>query len=120
MENYKDQQDRPLYSLTIREYVELNRQLISEIQDNVVPPINEQTEEILDIKKAALLINLSVPSVYTLTSKRQIPFMKKQGGKKLYFRRSELLRWLDEGRRKTKKEIDIEADKYVSRNRRPL
>lgn len=106
----------PLYSLTIAEFIELNKKIFAELSCNQPPPAIESPEEILDIKQTAKLINLSVPSIYTLTSERNIPFMKLS--KKLYFKKSELIQWLESGRRKTKKEIKNEAAQYVNKNKR--
>ena len=54
-------------------------------------------EELLDTTAAAELVKLSIATIYALTSRRQIPHYKRGG--KLYFRRSELIEWLTEGRR---------------------
>ena len=53
------------------------------------------------------LLSISEASKYTLyglTSRREIPFIKK--GKKLYFERMELEAWIMEGRKLTKHEIN--------------
>jgi excisionase family DNA binding protein len=72
------------------------RKVFNELK-NVDSIIDE--DKFIGIKDAAKLLNLSVPSVYTLVHKRQIPFYKRR--QKLYFKRSELLRWIEAGRRKT-------------------
>lgn len=56
-----------------------------------VPPV-EQEEKFISLKQAALYLNLSPQTIYGLTSKRSIPFIKK--GKKLRFLESELKQWL--------------------------
>lgn len=55
-------------------------------------------EELLNVEQAAKLLSLSISSLYRLTSRQQIPFFKK--GKQLYFRREELVQWLEQGRSK--------------------
>jgi Helix-turn-helix domain len=55
---------------------------------------NPNLTEILDIKQAAEFLHLKVPT---------IPHAKK--GNKLYFRKSELEAWLNEGKVKTNKEM---------------
>ena len=73
------------------------------IHESVKSAISEQTiqqqledqDKIMSLKEAALFLNLAKQTVYGFTSKQQIPFMKK--GKKLYFQKSELEKWLMEG-----------------------
>lgn len=98
--------DLPLFSLTVGQFCELSKQIISEAQKSAQPVQSSEQDEILFINQAAKFLNLAKPTLYGLTSKNEIPYIKK--GKKLIFRRSELLKWLDEGRRKTNKEIQLE------------
>ena len=77
---------------------------ISKLPSSLVP---EEQTEFLGIREAAKLLNLSVPSVYTMVHKRQIPFYKRR--QKLYFKRSELLEWIEAGRRKTVSEVEADA-----------
>ena len=56
---------------------------------------SEEPDKIMSLKEAASFLNLAQQTVYGFTSKQQIPFIKK--GKKLYFRKSELEKWLMEG-----------------------
>lgn len=70
-----------------------------------------EVADILTIKEAAELLGLSVSSVYGLVHKKAIPVCKR--GKKLYFSRQELLDWIKDGRKKTAKEIDAEAERHL-------
>jgi excisionase family DNA binding protein len=64
---------------------------------------SKRDQDFLNIVEAAEFLNLAQQTIYGLTSKREIPFFKR--GKKLYFRESELVAWLEQGRRKTKTEM---------------
>ena len=55
--------------------------------------------EFLDIKQAAAFLNLATPTIYAMCSRREIPHLKRL--KKLYFRKFDLEKWLEEGRRKS-------------------
>lgn len=112
--------DKPLYTLTIGEFIELNKQILSEVLANNQQPIIgvEKEDEILIISQTAELLKLSVPTVYGLVHRREIPYFKMSGHKRLYFKRSVLLEWLDNGRRKTKKEIEQDAETFLSRRRK--
>jgi len=63
----------------------------------------KEQEEFLSIEEACQLLHLAKPTIYTLTSSRRIPFIKT--GKRILFRRTDLLRWLNEKRRKTVEEL---------------
>lgn len=60
-------------------------------------------DEFLNVQQVAGLIEESVASIYTRTSSRTIPFYKK--GKRLLFKRSEILQWIESGKKKTIEEI---------------
>lgn len=74
-------------------------------------PANE-SEDLINIKQAALLINLSVYTVYGLVSRSEIPYMKK--GKRLYFSKVELNAWIKSGKKKTIAEIANDTDQFLS------
>jgi excisionase family DNA binding protein len=67
--------------------------------------------QLLNISQVAEYLSLSVPTIYGLVSKSQIPSMKR--GKRLYFSLDEITEWVKSGRRKTKREIDTEVDNYL-------
>ncbi|HXB40698.1 MAG TPA: helix-turn-helix domain-containing protein [Bacteroidia bacterium] len=91
-------------------------ELESLIQSSVRKALNEQAVkpeaskiEFLNLKEAAKFLNLAPQTIYGLTSKRDIPFLKR--GKKLYFKKSELENWINEGKHQSiaeiKKEINL-------------
>jgi excisionase family DNA binding protein len=71
-----------------------------------------ETDKLLTIQQAAETLCLSVPTIYGLVSRSEIPCMKK--GKRLYFSKTELTDWIKAGRKKTITEIQLEADNYLS------
>lgn len=72
---------------------------------------------VLNFKEAARYLLMSPSHLYRLTSSKQIPHYCPQG-KKLYFNREELDRWLLRNRQVTKDEIDAAAIDYIIRNKR--
>ncbi len=52
----------------------------------------------------------AVPTIYSLCHQRKIPHFKQ--GKDLYFRRSELLKFISDGKRKTHSELALEAETF--------
>lgn len=84
------------------------------LSNNQQPIIEaDKKNEIIIISQVAELLNLSVPTIYGLVHRMEIPYFKMAGQKRLYFKRSVLLTWIDEDRRKTKKEIEKEAESYI-------
>ncbi|PJJ07835.1 excisionase family DNA binding protein [Flavobacterium sp. 1] len=59
----------------------------------------EDKDELLNIKETSKLLNLSVSTIYSKVCKREIPFNKQ--GKRIYFYRHELMKWIKSGRIKT-------------------
>lgn len=76
-----------------------------------------QTKEILNFCEACEYLNLSASYLYKCTHKQLIPFYK-PGGKKIYFKRSELEAWLLRNKVKTADEIEQAAIDYVAIKKR--
>jgi excisionase family DNA binding protein len=68
-------------------------------------------DQLLTIKQAAQLLCLSVPTIYGLVHRAEIPVSKR--GKRLYFSKAELTQWIKDGRKKTTTEIAAEAEQYL-------
>ena len=102
------QTNKPLYSLTVGEYIELNKQILSEFQHSFLPVQKEERNDLVDIQEASNITKLAVPTIYAKTSKNLIPFYK--NNKKLMFKRSELIKWIETGRKKTVAEIRMELE----------
>jgi excisionase family DNA binding protein len=84
------------------------------IHNSVRRAMGEQTPQTsshdgkpLNVEEAATFLKMPKSSVYQLTSTRKIPFNKV--GKQLLFFKKDLLSWIEEGKYKTKKEIEAEA-----------
>ena len=65
-------------------------------------------DELVVIEQAAEILHLSVPTVYGLHHRRKLPGVCKQG-KRLFFIKSELIKYLKSGRTKTESELSAEA-----------
>ena len=71
--------------------------------------VEENEEELLNIQEASKLLNLSVSTIYSKVCKREIPVNKQ--GKRIYFYRHELMKWIKSGRVKTYLEIQNDIEK---------
>ena len=74
-------------------------------------PPSPNTDQLLPIKQAAELLNLTVGTLYTKVHHRTIPFIKRAGVKKLFFSRKKLLEFINEGEQATRTEIKEQAKK---------
>ncbi len=72
--------------------------------------------DIIDLNGVVGYLGLKRSTLYTMTSRKEIPYYKV--GRKLLFKKSELDRWVKEGKRKTSREIEKEAANYITRSRR--
>lgn len=61
-------------------------------------------KELLTFDDARLMLGLSKSYLYKLTSQRLIPHLKPIG-KTIYFKRSDLIKWVESGRVLTKEEL---------------
>jgi excisionase family DNA binding protein len=72
-----------------------------------------ETDELLTVQDTAKFLSLSVPTVYTLISKGELPVMKRS--KRCYFSKIELITYLKQGRKKTFAETAKEAESYLKK-----
>jgi len=82
-------------------------QTLNEIKVKAVSKVAPEDEFPINIRKAAEITGLSVPTLYTKISRRTIPAHRQAG--RIYFFKSELLDWIRSGRRKTVHEIEADA-----------
>lgn len=71
--------------------------------------------KIMTTQTVADYLNLSTSCIYKLTSSREIPHSKR--GKRLYFDKNEIDKWVMENKCFTNKDINDLADDYLSKNR---
>ena len=74
---------------------------------------NSNANEFLSIDEAAKFLKIPKASLYQLTSKREIPFVKRS--RRNFFKISDLEAWQEEGRKKTRSEIEQEAMQEMSK-----
>ncbi len=81
-----------------------------------ITQLTEQPDQLLTIEQTAEFLNLTKPTIYSLVSRNEIPFMKRS--KRLYFSRVELINYLKQGRKKTNSEVEAEAQLYLLNRKR--
>ncbi len=71
---------------------------------DIAERVKESFEEIMDVDALSKFIKMDKQTIYAMTSARTIPHSKPTG--KLLFRKSKILKWLDENEVETKNEIE--------------
>jgi excisionase family DNA binding protein len=72
----------------------------------------QSSSEFLNVEETANFLSLRIQTIYKKVNKNEIPYIKQ--GKRLYFSKSDLIDWLQEGRVKSIKEIRKESANYFS------
>jgi len=78
----------------------------------------EEEPIFFSVSEAANFLSLSIPTIYGLVQRADIPVNKK--GKRLYFSKPELIEWVKSGRKKTNLEIASEPTLPIKRKSRKI
>jgi excisionase family DNA binding protein len=76
--------------------------------------VSIEDQEFMNIEQVSSFIGLAKPTVYGLIHDRKIPHFK--AGKRLLFKKSEVVDWITSTRVKTKQEIEQMANEYIYKN----
>ena len=87
--------------------------VIEALNEHKPPATKNDSDQLMNIKEVGQFLRLSVATIYGHVHNNVIPFSKR--GNRLYFSKSVLVKWIQEGRRKTVSEIEKEADDYIQR-----
>jgi len=85
------------------------RQLILQKYTQTSSP---QQDRLLNTNDAAIFLNLAVSTIYNLSSKGELPVMKR--GKKLYFSTTDLTDYIRHGLRRSNDQIETDAIEHLS------
>ncbi len=92
----------------------MNTQNISSQLQELKTLLTQQSENPMCFNDAAKYLTISKSYLYKLTCKNAIPFYK-PNGKKIYFSKSELDKWIMRNPVKSAEQIEEEAQKFVSK-----
>jgi excisionase family DNA binding protein len=97
----------------------MEEKILKELQklQKLISEQNMLKKEVLNFLEACQYLDISGSHLYRLTSLKQVPHFCPQG-KRLYFNRQELDKWLQQKRQKTVAEINSESSDYVIKIRR--
>jgi excisionase family DNA binding protein len=92
----------------------MNTSNISTQLQEIKALLTQQSEKPMCFSDAAEYLNISKSYLYKLTCKNGIPYYK-PNGKKIYFSKSELDKWIMRNPVKSDEQIEEEAQKFVSK-----
>ena len=75
-----------------------------------------EADELLTVQDTAKFLSLSVPTIYSLISKCELPVMKRSN--RCYFSKLELMSYLKNGRQKTVSELEALANSYSGKRKK--
>ncbi|KGE88066.1 MAG: helix-turn-helix domain-containing protein [Phaeodactylibacter xiamenensis] len=78
-------------------------------------PAKEPEEELMNFDQTCEFLGIAKSTGYQRVNRGELPHFKK--GRRLYFRKSELVEYIESGRRKTRKELEEAAKLYLSKSR---
>jgi len=100
------------------ELVELIKHAISDEFKKQISPIilnkAQAINPICYIEEASKITGLAISTIRSKCNLREMPFYKPKGTKKLQFKRTELLEWMESGKIKNMVEQEAEIDKYLT------
>jgi len=88
-------------------------EIISQKSENIT---TQSKENFLTIEEAASFLKISVHTIYSKVSRKELPSMKRNG--RLYFSNLDLVNYLKSGRKITNEEINDEAENYLFKNKK--
>lgn len=102
--------EKSILNLTI---TEMDEQVLTEIRElkKLIYEQNMLQKEVLNFNEAAVYLEVSHSHLYKLTSTGTIPAYK-PNGKKLYFNREELNKWLLSNRQASISDIEEEVSQF--------
>lgn len=74
------------------------------------PPNRDKEDEFLNVRGTCEFLGVAEPTLYAYSASRKLTSYKR--GKKLYFKKSELIQWIQSGRRSNVTELREKAKKF--------
>ena len=108
--------EQVFFNLPLSELEPIFKRWIKEAQEELQPKTfnyQKETKQFLTVEEAANFLTLAVPTIYSKVHKNELPHFKR--GKRLYFTTTDLIAYLNEGRKKTNNDIDAEVDNLLKK-----
>lgn len=77
----------------------------------------ENDEKIISLKDVMQLTGLARQTIYGRVSRGTIPYYKAEDGKRLRFKKSEILEWMQSGKKYSKNKVEQAIDAYFEKGK---
>jgi len=106
---------RPLFTLTVEEFVELTQSMKTETYNSSMNSQSNESDktDIIYVDEVVALTGYTKKTIYTKVSRLEIPVVS--SGRPLTFSRKELNEWMKKGRPTV---AETEADKFMNKKGR--
>ncbi|WP_025743064.1 helix-turn-helix domain-containing protein [Aquimarina pacifica] len=107
---------KPLYSLTIGEYKELQREIFNEQAEKILKkdrtqPLVKENNDIIFLEEVCEITGYTKPTLYSKISRYEIPVLSR--GKPLTFSKKDIIDWIHQGKPNT---LDDQVKDYLKSN----
>jgi len=92
----------------LQEVAYIKNHLLNQSATTPEPMRYPAENKFLIVTEVSQMLHISTGAIYNMTSTRQIPFFKKGG--RVYFDKKEVDEWIRQDRRKTIKQLQVEAE----------
>lgn len=112
--------EKVVNTFTLEQLPQIVADLKNEIQEMkalILLKAEKQTkpDKPLNIKDVAKFTGLTVSTLYGYCQRSEMPYSKK--GNRLFFFEAELIEWIKSGKQKTLKELEADAQGYLSKRK---
>ncbi|CAA0162962.1 conserved hypothetical protein [Tenacibaculum maritimum] len=87
---------------------------LNEIKELLIN-IQLEQKEFLTVEELSFYLNISTSTIYKMTSGKKIAYYS-PGGKKNWFKKSDIHKWLIESRNPSNQELEKEIESYLGNN----
>jgi hypothetical protein len=108
-----DHNNKPLYSLTVAEYIELSKRVFSEevsrlLKNQIEPPKPREESDIIFVDDVLTITGYQKATLYSKVCRFEIPVLSRR--KPLTFSKAAILSWLKAGKPSV---IEMEASQHI-------
>lgn len=90
----------------------MEKELLYAIEKLIDSKLKKNDKEYLDVQETCLLLNISKSTLYKLNFHKVIPYYKSSGGKKVYYKKTDLIIYLTKNRFMSQSEIKAKTLNY--------
>lgn len=95
----------------------MKEELLFAIEKLIDSKLISNEKEYLDVQETCFFLGISKSHLYKLNHRKVLPFYKPSGSKKVYYLKSDLVKYLTENRFMSKSEMEVKTQSY-SQNKR--